>query len=73
VDVPGQVGLAGFNGVELLQGLPRRLATMDACRHDIGRMAAEIIARRVEDPDAEVERVVEMSPTISYGDTLKRR
>jgi LacI family transcriptional regulator, gluconate utilization system Gnt-I transcriptional repressor len=32
IDVPGKVGLAGFNGVELLDGLPRKLATMDACR-----------------------------------------
>lgn len=30
VDIPGEIGLAGFNGVELLDGLPRRLATMDA-------------------------------------------
>ena len=44
IDVPGKLGLAGFNGVELLDGLPRRLATMDACRLEIGRIAAEIIA-----------------------------
>ena len=31
IDVPGKLGLAGFNGVDLLDGLPRRLATMDAC------------------------------------------
>ena len=44
IDVPGRIGLAGFNGVELLDGLPRKLATMDACRLEIGRRAAEIIA-----------------------------
>ena len=32
IEIPARVGLAGFNGVELLQGMPRRLATMDACR-----------------------------------------
>ena len=37
IDVPGQIGLAGFNGVELLQGLPKMLATMDACRAEIGQ------------------------------------
>jgi LacI family transcriptional regulator, gluconate utilization system Gnt-I transcriptional repressor len=41
IDVPGRVGLAGFNGVELLEGLPRRLATMDslqvADRSHLGR------------------------------------
>ncbi len=73
ISIPGQVGIAGFNGVELLDGLPRQLATMDACRAEIGRRAAEIIAARVENPDAEFERLVELAPTITYGDTLKRR
>ena len=50
IKVPGQVGLAGFNGVELLDGLPRRLATMDACRTEIGVKAAQIIAARVANP-----------------------
>ena len=71
IDIPGQIGLAGFNGVELLQGLPRQLATMDACRREIGVKAAEIIAARVRDEDTDM--VTELAPTISYGDTLKRR
>jgi LacI family gluconate utilization system Gnt-I transcriptional repressor len=73
IDVPGQIGLAGFNGVELLQGLPRRLATMDACRLEIGRRAAEIVAARLADPDAAIEQQVTLTPAISYGDTLRRR
>ncbi|HCE72045.1 MAG TPA: LacI family transcriptional regulator, partial [Ruegeria sp.] len=73
IDIPGQIGLAGFNNVELLQGLPRKLATMDACRLEIGRKAAEIIAKRLEDPEAEIETRITLEPKISYGDTLKRR
>ena len=72
-DVPGKIGLAGFNGVELLDGLPRKLATMNAGRSEIGTKAAEIIAERVADPTKEVERIVELSPKVLYGDTLKRR
>ena len=72
IDVPGQIGLAGFNGVELLEGLPRRLATMDACRLEIGRKAAQIIASRQEENDEDVEGIVELSPKIEFGDTLKR-
>jgi len=71
IDVPGQVGLAGFNGVELLQGLPRKLASMDACRRESGRKAAEIIAARVNNEPCEA--IVELSPKIAFGDTLKRR
>ncbi|NVO26246.1 LacI family DNA-binding transcriptional regulator [Donghicola sp. C2-DW-16] len=72
IDIPGQIGLAGFNGVELLDGLPRRLATMDACRKDIGRKAAEIIAARNDANAPDPERIVELTPKISFGDTLKR-
>jgi DNA-binding LacI/PurR family transcriptional regulator len=66
IEVPGKVGLAGFNGVDLLDGLPRRLATMDACRLQIGRIAAEIIAgKRPGD-------VIELSPKLEPGDTIRR-
>lgn len=73
IDIPGQIGIAGFNGVELLDGLPRQVATMDACRSEIGTKAAQVIAARVENPEAEIERIMELTPRISYGDTLKRR
>ncbi|KPP83585.1 MAG: LacI family transcriptional regulator, gluconate utilization system Gnt-I transcriptional repressor [Rhodobacteraceae bacterium HLUCCO07] len=72
VDVPGQIGLAGFNGVELLQGLPKRLATMDACRAEIGREAAKIILGRSQGQDVDPSPVrIELTPMISRGDTLR--
>ena len=70
IDVPGKVGLAGFNGVELLDGLPRRLATMDACRHEIGCRAAQIIAGKA--PEGEVGgQVIELFPILQPGDTIR--
>jgi LacI family gluconate utilization system Gnt-I transcriptional repressor len=71
IEVPGRLGLAGFNGLNLLQGLPRRIATMDACRREIGRRAARIVADRVAGRDPG-ERVVTLTPTIDFGDTLRR-
>ena len=73
IDIPGRVGLAGFNGVELLDGLPRRLATMDACRAEIGRAAAKIIAERVSNPESEAGERIVLTPQIDFGDTLLRR
>ncbi|NCM96919.1 MAG: LacI family DNA-binding transcriptional regulator [Rhodobacterales bacterium] len=71
IDVPGRLGLAGFNGVELLDGLPRKLATMDACRLEIGRRAAEIIAGLR--PDGVVGgEVIELLPVMEPGDTIRR-
>lgn len=68
-DIPNRIGLAGFNGVELLQGLPRRLATMDACRAEIGRRAAEIIVARTRGEEADTSVI--LKPQISHGDTLR--
>ena len=55
------------NGVELLDGLPRKLATMDACRLEIGRKAAEIIAGKATPGEK-----VELFPTLQPGDTIRR-
>ncbi|RKF13835.1 LacI family DNA-binding transcriptional regulator [Roseovarius spongiae] len=71
--IPDEIGLAGFNGLNLLKGLPRELATMDACRHEIGHRAAEIIAARITDAGDPSPVRVALEPTISYGDTLRRR
>ena len=70
-DVPGRIGLAGFNGVELLQGLPKQLATMDACRSEIGRKAAKVILNRIETPEQGPPSHIELTPTITRGDSLR--
>lgn len=71
IDVPGKLGLAGFNGVDLLDGLPRQLATMDACRNEIGRRAAEIIAGHSHAGLIGGERI-ELTPTLQPGDTIRQ-
>jgi LacI family gluconate utilization system Gnt-I transcriptional repressor len=71
VSIPDTVGLAGFNGVELLQGLPMQLATMDACRIEIGQIAAEIIADRISGDAPRHDSIVELLPKLAIGDTLR--
>ena len=71
LDVPDRLGLAGFNGVELLDGLPRRLATMDAGRHEIGRAAARIVAEAVLRDVPSAGRRIELQPKLQPGDTLR--
>ncbi|MXY34033.1 MAG: LacI family transcriptional regulator, partial [Boseongicola sp. SB0664_bin_43] len=73
VDVPGQIGLAGFNGSELLDGISVRLATMDAGRRETGREAAEIVLERIERGKGAEKRRVELTPQIQFGDTLRRK
>ena len=75
IEVGERVGLAGFNGVELLDGLPRRLATMDACRREIGQEAARIVAARASAEGSDVAAAdgerIELTPRLQIGDTLR--
>jgi len=73
VDIPNQIGLAGFNGVELLDGLSRQLATMDACRSEIGEAAASLIIQKRTSASADLEKFISLKPKLSYGETLLRK
>lgn len=70
LDVPYRLGLAGFNGLELLSGLPVRLATMDACRREIGQRAARIVAGESANGIIGGERV-ELAPRFDPGGTIR--
>ncbi len=70
LDVPGKIGLAGFNGLELLDGIRLRLATTDACRREIGLRAAQIVAGKSEDGVIGGQRI-ELSPIVNRGDTIR--
>lgn len=71
-DIPGKIGLAAFNGVELLDGLPKKLATMDACRRDIGIKAAEIITALHDSATPGDKRLIKLKPKLARGDTLRK-
>ena len=73
LDVPGKLGLAGFNGVDFLDGLPMRLATIDACRREIGEAAANIIAGKGFDDGVIGGHRIELSPRLEPGETIRRR
>lgn len=71
LDVPGKIGLAGFNGLELLDGLRLRLATTNACRREIGQQAAEIVAGKNKNGTIG-GKVIELSPRMEPGDTIRQ-
>ncbi|WP_417600903.1 LacI family DNA-binding transcriptional regulator [Pararhodobacter oceanensis] len=70
-DVPGKLGLAGFNGVDFLEGLPMQLATIDACRYEIGVQAANLIAGKETGGLIGGHRI-ELTPELVPGDTIRK-
>ena len=70
-DIPNAIGLAGFNGVDLLKGLPIELATMDACRKEIGQAAANIICSKIDGNFNDKDKIVELLPKLNRGATLR--
>ena len=72
LDIPNALGLAAFNGVELLGGLPLSLTTMDAGRREIGEAAAKIVAENVG-AVSQIGARVEFEPKLQIGDTLRQR
>ena len=48
-----------------------KLATMDACRYEIGKIAAEIISNRVVGQKENYDRITALKPKLDLGDTLR--
>ncbi len=70
ISVPDDLALAGFNNLEILSGLPRKLATTDAHRYAIGEQAAGLILAHPKGKSDTVERTITLSPDIETGDTV---
>ena len=47
ITVPGQLALAGFNGLDIGEAMPRRLTTIRSPRYRIGQLASEHILARL--------------------------
>lgn len=70
ISVPHDLALAGFNNLEILNGLPRRLATTDAHRFAIGKQAAALILSHPDADVGETGRTIRFSPDVAAGDTV---
>ncbi|MEZ5755933.1 MAG: LacI family DNA-binding transcriptional regulator [Paracoccaceae bacterium] len=68
--VPGQTGIAGFSGLEILDGLAPRIATTDTGRFEIGRKAGEMILARLDGAARGLRH--EIAPRLDPGGTLRR-
>lgn len=70
ISVPDQLALAGFNGLDLREGMPMLTATTNAYRFEIGKRAAQLILEHEQPDYRHVRQVVEFRPDVELGETL---
>ncbi len=70
IAVPEQLGIAGFNGLDLREGLPKLTATTYAYRKETGEKAAQMIVAAQALHQKRSHEKVSFTPRIEIGDTL---
>jgi len=70
ISVPDQLALAGFNKLNMLDGMPLALATIDSKRFEIGRIAAEMILDRLDADDPRPQKLHQLQATVIEGASL---
>jgi LacI family gluconate utilization system Gnt-I transcriptional repressor len=58
IAVPGQLALAGFNGLEIGEALPQRLTTIRSPRYLMGQRAADHVLARLAGQEPELREDV---------------
>ncbi len=67
IDVPGKLVLAGFNGLDLVESLPVKIATSRTPRREIGKAAADIVLTSDRDRSGSDGKRTEFRPEIITG------
>ena len=70
IKVPDELALAGFSGLDFLDGLPMKPATTNASRFEMGKLAAELVIAAKDGSLAKEDRIVRIDAKIDIGDTL---
>jgi len=61
---PADVSITGFNDIPFLDLIPPGLTTVQILQFDLGRIAAEILLKRMTEPDARVPETTIMPVSI---------
>ena len=69
LDVPGDISLVGFDGLQILEHLPVGLTTVNIPTVEMGKRAAELVIRQIETADSTVERITLASELLVRGST----
>ncbi len=71
IAVPGQISIIGADDVEVASLVHPGLTTIHTNHQDIARKAAEVMARRIEDPELDRMEVVLRPVLVQRGTTAR--
>ncbi len=73
IQVPDQLSIAGFHGHNITTVLTPQIATVITPREKMGRIAAENLLHRIENPNEPIEQpVIELDTEIFLGESICR-
>lgn len=71
IKVPEQVAVLGYNGLNIGTATVPKLTSVVSARKEMGRMAIDLIMRRIQSTDNGEQRI-ELNPMLSRGDSLNK-
>lgn len=69
IQVPQQIALAGYNGLDMCQSITPRLTTISTPRYDMGRMAGELVRARLDGADRAAPAKHSLAQDLIAGET----
>lgn len=69
ISVPQQIALAGFNGLEMCQSILPRVTTISTPRHEMGRLAGEMILKTINGENIPEPKVLRLELELIVGET----
>ncbi|MCJ7873440.1 LacI family DNA-binding transcriptional regulator [Phaeobacter sp. J2-8] len=69
IHVPEDIALAGFNGIEMCQSITPRLTTIATPRYQIGRLAGELLQKKVSRAEMPDKKTFQLDLELIEGST----
>ena len=69
LSVPGDVGIAGFNGIDMAAFVDPKLTTIRVPYVEMGRITAEMLLADIEGVEPPTERFVKLQPVLIEGES----
>jgi LacI family gluconate utilization system Gnt-I transcriptional repressor len=69
IAVPGDLALAGYNGLEMCQSISPRLTTISTPRYEMGRLAGDLARQRISGEATHGSKTIRMDLQLIEGET----